>query len=113
MLAGLIVPSSGTVHIDGEPMSAGASHLRGRIGFLTEAPGLWDRLTVFDNLVVYARLQGVTPARDVVNRALDLFGIANRAGDQAAQLSKGLKQRVALARTLQIGRASCRERVEI
>lgn len=100
MLAGLIVPSSGTVHINGELMSADASHLRGRIGFLTEAPGLWDRLTVFDNLVVYARLQGVTPARDVVTRALDLFGIANRAGDLAAQLSKGLKQRVALARTL-------------
>jgi len=100
MLAGLIVPSSGTVHIDGEPMSAAASHLRGRIGFLTEAPGLWDRLTVYDNLVVYARLQGVTPARAVVNHALELFGIANRAGDQAAQLSKGLKQRVALARTL-------------
>jgi ABC-2 type transport system ATP-binding protein len=100
MLAGLIVPSSGTVHIDGEPMSAEASHLRGRIGFLTEAPGLWDRLTVYDNLVVYARLHGVTPARDVVNQALELFGIANRAGDQAAQLSKGLKQRVALARTL-------------
>ena len=100
MLAGLIVPSSGTVHIDGEPMSAEASHLRGRIGFLTEAPGLWDRLTVYENLVVYARLQGVTPAREVVNRALDLFGIANRAGDQTARLSKGLKQRVALARTL-------------
>jgi len=100
MLAGLIVPSSGTVHIDGEPMSAEASHLRGRIGFLTEAPGLWDRLTVYENLVVYARLQGVTPAREVVNRALDLFGIANRAGDQTARLSKGLKQRVAVARTL-------------
>ena len=100
MLAGLIVPSSGAVHIDGEPMNAEASHLRGRIGFLTEAPGLWDRLTVYDNLVVYARLQGVTPARDAVNLALDLFGIAGRAGDQAAQLSKGLKQRVALARTL-------------
>ena len=100
MLAGLIVPSSGTVHIDGEPMSAEASHLRGRIGFLTEAPGLWDRLTVYDNLVVYARLQGVAPVRDVVTHALELFGIANRAGDQAAKLSKGLKQRVALARTL-------------
>ena len=100
MLAGLIAPSSGTVHVDGEPMTASASHLRGRIGFLTEAPGLWDRLTVYDNLVVYARLQGVAPVRDVVTRALDLFGIANRAGDPTAQLSKGLKQRVALARTL-------------
>jgi len=100
MLAGLIAPTSGTVHVDGEPMNADASHLRGRIGFLTEAPGLWDRLTVFENLTVYARLQGVSPTRHAVNTALDLFGIANRSGDPTAQLSKGLKQRVALARTL-------------
>jgi len=98
MMAGLIAPSSGTVHIDGEPMTASASHLRGRIGLLTEAPGLWDRLTVYDNLLVYARLQGV--ASNAVDRALELFDITNRAGDATAQLSKGLKQRVALARTL-------------
>src|SRR5262245_50404169 len=100
MLAGLIAPTSGTVHVNGELMTAAASRLRGRIGFLTEAPGLWDRLTVYDNLVVYARLQGVAPVHDKVTAALELFGIANRAGDQTAQLSKGLKQRVALARTL-------------
>ena len=100
MLAGLINPSSGSVHIDGEPMTPKASQLRGRIGFLTEAPGLWDRLSVYDNLIVYARLQGVAPPRKAVEAALDLFGISNRAGDPTAQLSKGLKQRVALARTL-------------
>jgi ABC-2 type transport system ATP-binding protein len=100
MLAGLIAPTAGTVHVDGQPMTAAASHLRGRIGFLTEAPGLWDRLTVFENLIVYARLQGVSPPRRAVDHALDLFGIASRAGDPTAQLSKGLKQRVALARTL-------------
>ena len=98
MMAGLITPSSGTVHIDGDLMQPTSSRLRGRIGFLTEAPGLWDRLTVYDNLLVYARLQGV--GADAIQRVLDLFGIGNRAGDQAAQLSKGLKQRVALARTL-------------
>jgi ABC-2 type transport system ATP-binding protein len=100
MLAGLIAPTAGTVHVGGEPMTARASHLRGRIGFLTEAPGLWDRLTVFENLIVYARLQGVAPTERAVNAVLDLFGIANRANDPTAQLSKGLKQRVALARTL-------------
>jgi ABC-2 type transport system ATP-binding protein len=100
MLAGLIAPTSGSVHVGGELMTARASHLRGRIGFLTETPGLWDRLTVAENLTVYARLQGVSPPRQAVNTALDLFGIANRANDPAAQLSKGLKQRVALARTL-------------
>ena len=100
MLAGLIAPTSGSVHVGGEPMTANASHLRGRIGFLTEAPGLWDRLTVFENLVTYARLQSVFPSQKAVTTALDLFGIANRANDPTAQLSKGLKQRVALARTL-------------
>ena len=100
MLAGLISPTSGSVHVDGEPMTAKSSRLRGRIGFLTEAPGLWDRLSVYENLVVYARLQGVSPVRRAVDAALEMFGIANRANDPTAQLSKGLKQRVALARTL-------------
>ncbi len=100
MLAGLIAPTSGAVQVDGEAMTPSASHLRGRIGFLTEAPGLWDRLTVYDNLIVYARLQGITASHQAVGRALDLFGIGGRAKDPTAQLSKGLKQRVALARTL-------------
>ena len=88
MLAGLIRPSSGSVHADG------------RIGFLTEAPGLWDRLTVERNLMVYARLHGLDNPARAVDEALDLFDIGSRKGDRAAQLSKGLKQRVALARTL-------------
>lgn len=101
MLAGLIEPTSGTVTINREPLTRRtAAHLRGRIGFLTEAPGLWDRLTVRQNLLVYARLQGLDAPRVVVDRALELFDIGDRASDPAAQLSKGLKQRVALARTL-------------
>ena len=88
MLAGLIRPSSGTVHF------------QGRIGFLTEAPGLWDRLTVRQNLSVYARLHGLPKPDRAVDAAMELFGIANRAGEQTAVLSKGLRQRVALARAL-------------
>ena len=46
MLAGLIEPTSGRVDVHGEPMSRrNAPRLRGRIGFLTEAPGLWDATT--------------------------------------------------------------------
>jgi ABC-2 type transport system ATP-binding protein len=72
----------------------------GHIGFLTEAPGLWDRLTVKQNLLVYAKLHGLDNPARAVDEALDLFDIAARKNDRAAQLSKGLKQRVALARTL-------------
>ena len=101
MLAGLIEPSDGEVKVGGEALTRqSASRLRGRIGFLTEAPGLWDRLTVRQNLTVYAQLHGLATVRAAVDAALDLFGISDRADDPAAQLSKGLKQRVALARTL-------------
>ena len=87
MLAGLIRPSSGEVRVSGQ------------LGFLTEAPGLWDRLTVRQNLSVYARLHGLQPGR-AVDAALDLFGISDRASEPTAVLSKGLRQRVALARTM-------------
>jgi ABC-2 type transport system ATP-binding protein len=99
MLGGLIAPTSGSITIDEERLSAAhVDRLRSRIGFLTEAPGLWDRLTVRENLSVYAHLHGV-PNRHV-DETLDAFGVLDRANDRAAQLSKGLKQRVALARTM-------------
>jgi ABC-2 type transport system ATP-binding protein len=101
MLAGLIAPTSGEVRIGGETMTRGnAPRLRNRIGLLTEAPGLWDRLSVRRNLQVYARFYDIADPERAVDEALDLFDMRGRAGEPAAQLSKGLKQRVALARTL-------------
>jgi ABC-2 type transport system ATP-binding protein len=101
MLGGLIAPTSGSVLLDLETVTPGtASRLRASIGFLTEAPGLWERLTVRQNLTVYARLHGLPSPARAVDRVLDLFAIADRARDVAGELSKGLKQRVALARTL-------------
>lgn len=101
MLAGLIAPTSGSVKIGGEAMTPRAApKLRERLGFLTEAPGLWDNLTVRDNLMVYAQLYGMHDAEKAVSDALALFEIADRRDDRTARLSKGLKQRVALARAL-------------
>jgi ABC-2 type transport system ATP-binding protein len=101
MLAGLIAPTAGRVEVHGEAMSKRtAPRLRGRIGFLTEAPGLWDRLSVRQNLMTYAALHGLPAPGAAVDTALDLFDIRDRAPEPAAQLSKGLRQRVALARTL-------------
>jgi ABC-2 type transport system ATP-binding protein len=101
MLAGLIAPTSGSVQIGGEAMTPDAApQLRERLGFLTEAPGLWDSLTVRDNLMVYAHLYGMRDADKAVSEALALFEIADRSHDRTARLSKGLKQRVALARAI-------------
>jgi ABC-2 type transport system ATP-binding protein len=101
MLAGLIAPTTGSVAIDGVPLTrASGGKLRTQIGFLTETPGLWDRLTVAENLRVYAGLYGLAEPDRAVNRALDLFELAHRASARTAELSKGLRQKVALARAL-------------
>jgi ABC-2 type transport system ATP-binding protein len=100
MLAGLIQPTSGAVQFRGQPTAGLETSLRASIGFLTEAPGLWDRLTVRQNLHVHARLHGLPQPDRAVDAAMDLFGIADRAAEFAAVLSKGLRQRVALARAL-------------
>jgi ABC-2 type transport system ATP-binding protein len=101
MLAGLVSPTSGTVTIDGVELTrATGSALRARIGFLTESPGLWDRLTVRENLGVYAAIYGIGDARRVIDGALDMFGLGARASSRAAELSKGMRQKVALVRAM-------------
>jgi ABC-2 type transport system ATP-binding protein len=103
MLAGLIAPTSGSVAIAGIRLTrASGASLRGKIGFLTESPGLWDRLTVRENLSVYARLYdiGAKDASLVVDRLLDLFELSDRQTTRTAELSKGMRQKVALARAL-------------
>ena len=101
MIGGLIPPTAGSVTIDGHAFTRenGAS-LRARVGFLTETPGLWDHLTVSDNLSVYARLFGVRGAAGAVERVLRLFGLWDRRADRVVLLSKGMKQKLALARAL-------------
>jgi ABC-2 type transport system ATP-binding protein len=101
MLAGLIMPDAGTITIDRVAVSAGtADEARRSIGLLTETPGLWERLTVRANLLTYARLHNLADPDARVTGVLEQVGLADRAGDMAGTLSKGLKQRAALARAL-------------
>jgi len=101
MLAGLILPTAGRVTIDRVDVSAAnASAARHAVGLLTEAPGLWERLSVRLNLLTYARLHGVADPAGAVATVLDQVQLADRAEDLAGKLSKGLKQRVALARAI-------------
>jgi ABC-2 type transport system ATP-binding protein len=101
MLVGLIAATSGTVAIDGMQLTrATGSALRSRIGFLTESPGLWDRLTVRENLDIYAGLYGLANPERTIDRALETFELRGHGDRRTAELSKGTRQKVALARAL-------------
>ena len=101
MLAGLILPTAGSIAIDGiELTAASAARARGSVGLLTESPGLWERLSVRVNLLTYARLHSVADPDGRVDEALGHVDLVDRSKEIAGKLSKGLKQRVAIARAL-------------
>ncbi len=100
MLGGLIMPTAGHAEVDGVRIErSSADAIRSRIGFLTETPGLWEQLTVADNINTFAKLFGVTGSGSV-ERLLRRVDLWDRRDDRAAQLSKGMKQKLALARAL-------------
>ncbi len=101
MLAGLIAPTSGEVAIDGVVMSrSSGAALRRRIGFLTEAPGLWDRLTVRENLSIYSGLYKLETTPRRLSELIEALDLTDHIATRAAELSKGTRQKVALARAL-------------
>ena len=103
VLGCLLAPSAGTAEVAGLPLGpASAVEIRRRISIMPEAPGLYQRLSVGDNLRFFAGLYGLR-GPDVdrrVSGALEQVGLADREGDRAGSLSKGLRQRAALARAL-------------
>jgi len=100
MLAGIIAPSSGTARVNGMDPTVDPERIHENIGLLTESPGFYERLSARRNLEYFARFYRNVDARRAVDQALDRMGLAERAKDRVGTFSKGMKQRLALARTL-------------
>jgi ABC-2 type transport system ATP-binding protein len=102
MLAGLVAPTAGRARLNGLELATDTEAVRALTGILTEAPGLHDRLTARQNLAYYARLYGLRgrTARDAVTRHLDLVGMREHADRRVAGFTKGMRQKVAVARAL-------------
>jgi ABC-2 type transport system ATP-binding protein len=101
ILGTLIRPTAGSAVIAGIPLSRdNEAEIRQRISIMPEAPGLYGRLTVTENLEFFARLYTL-PRRDArIKEALAAVNLSDRADDSCGSLSKGLRQRAALARAL-------------
>ena len=100
MLAGLISASSGEAEVAGCRIGVDNDRLRHRVGLLCEVPGLYEHLTAAQNLSIYARLYGHPQPGRQVERYLHLLGLWERRDDLAGTFSKGMKQKLAIARAL-------------
>jgi ABC-2 type transport system ATP-binding protein len=101
MLATLISPTAGTALVDGIPLAPeNGLEIRRRIAVMPENPGLYLRLTVAENLEYFAGLYGLADPKQRILQSLENVNLAGRSDDLCSSLSKGLRQRVGLARTL-------------
>ncbi|HEY4767790.1 MAG TPA: ABC transporter ATP-binding protein [Candidatus Limnocylindria bacterium] len=102
MLAGLITPTAGTASVNGHSLGEGSQRIRAITGILTESPGLHEKLTARQNLAYYGRLYGLRGSvlRQAVDRYLGVVGMAEHADRRVVGLSKGMRQKVAIARAL-------------
>ncbi len=100
MLGCLVAPTAGRATVCGHQIGRDDHAVRQCTGLLTEVPGLYETLSARRNLELYARLYGVANVDAQVEKYLRLMDLWERRGDAAGTFSKGMKQKLALARAL-------------
>jgi len=98
ILLGLLQPTSGKATILGEDVSR--DEARRKIGFVLESDGLYDNKTAEENLWYYAQIYGMTEPAERIDRILSRVELRDRAKDKVGTYSKGMRQRLALARAM-------------
>lgn len=100
IMAALSRPSEGQVFLKNEDLARHPVSIRSEIGFLSHSTFLYGELTAAENLRFAGALFGLREQEEKVGKALDVFGVRNRAHVPVRELSRGLQQRVALARVI-------------
>jgi ABC-2 type transport system ATP-binding protein len=100
MLAALLEPTSGEAYVSGFQVGKENQEIRRKIGLLPEAPGLYDALTAEQNLAFFGAMYGVEEISRQIKRYLELLGLWNRRYEPVATFSKGMRQKLAIARAL-------------
>ncbi len=100
MLTSLIAPTQGTAIVNGYKVGEQNTDIRRTVGILTETPGMYDNLSAERNLKIYANLYEVKDVNGQVEKYLRMLGLWERRNDAAGTFSKGMKQKLAIARAL-------------
>jgi len=99
MLCGLLSPTAGVCTVLGQDVTRRPDAVKGRVGYMSQKFGLYDDLTVLENLRFYAEIYGLSGGtrRERMDGVVALAGLGQRAAQLAGTLSGGWKQRLALA----------------
>jgi ABC-2 type transport system ATP-binding protein len=103
MLACLISPSAGNARIGGYDVMREPIKVREIVGILTENPSLYERLTAYENMDFFAEAYGLSgegERRNKIKELLSFFDLWARRNDKVGTFSKGMKQKLAVARSL-------------
>lgn len=101
LLSGLLRPTAGSATVAGFSIASEPHAVRARVGLLTEVPGLYLRLTPYEYLDFFGQVHGLSTARPSrIEEMLRMVGLWDRRGRVMRAFSKGMQQRVAIARTL-------------
>lgn len=102
MLSTLISQTSGKITIDNRSPESDGEYIRSIIGLLTESPGMYEKISAYDNLEYYSSFYNIpgTKRKDNIERYLKMFDLWNRKDDLVGTYSKGMKQKLALSRAL-------------
>ncbi len=100
VLATIMNPSSGRILIDGLNLKNNAEEIRRRIGVVTHQTFLYSNLTAYENLEFYSRMYDVPRRKSRIQEVVSMMGMTSRLYDRVGTLSRGMQQRLSIARSL-------------
>jgi heme ABC exporter ATP-binding subunit CcmA len=100
LISTLLRPSSGRILVDGNDVKDEGIEVRQKVGVLAHVPYLYEELSAIENLRFYAKMYGIGPADERIKDLLERVKLSHRMNDQVGTFSRGMKQRLAIARAI-------------
>lgn len=97
MLLTLIAPTNGTIELFGYDLRHNRNKILKQVGAVIEKPDLYQYLSAFENLKLFAKLSGIRFSTDSLMKQLEMVGLVARANDKVKTFSQGMKQRLGIA----------------
>ncbi|MFC1925555.1 heme ABC exporter ATP-binding protein CcmA [Chloroflexota bacterium] len=100
VMATLLKPSAGTVHVAGLDLRENPIEIRRRIGVVSHQTFLYDELTAYENLKYYGKMYDVPHLKEQIHELISRVGLESRLHDRVRTLSRGMQQRLSIARAM-------------